>query len=96
MVLGALSVSMRAVEILTRECRLRGIKPVALLFDERAFLRRDVGQMELDSRAPRFWEIFHGYRRLGVQVRAVPGPSRGHADPFARIRRLEALGGGSG
>jgi len=67
-VLGGLAVSVEAMSRLARDCRMRSLTPVALLFDDRKFLRRDVRHMEQDSHAPPFDEIAAAYRRCGFQV----------------------------
>ena len=74
-VLGGLSITPEATAALARECRLHGVVPVALVFDERDFLRRDVHQMELDSRAPTFANVLNTYRRAGFRVYPIPTPS---------------------
>jgi len=76
-ILGGLAVPVEAMGRLARDCRTRSITPLALLLDDRRFLRRDVRHMEQESRAPSFEEIADEYRRHGFQVLTVATASAG-------------------
>jgi len=74
---GGLALPLDVAAAIARECRGRGIVPVAVLFDERTFLRRHTRHMEMDADAPSFEEIADAYRACAFHVAPIQLNRRG-------------------